>query len=483
LNGGSGYDGQTEFTWLTPIEMGGTLLLEAEGLTLANASTGIVAGFFTGMQTAAECTAGFQATAQQGTGAVSLQPIVMGCASGISFALNPANEYTLRVRVFCPEMERQLSTYLAYGDNGAIVEGGLGVLSPAKLLFEIQEFVNGVASMPVTLYDGSVVNAPGVCWVAAASSLNLHGTLRALHLTSLGSCWVTSMPVGGAAVSRPMGTAAQEAECHVERAGRLLFYTGFVPAVGEQICVRYRTVQRSVGRAVNAASQQALAGTAVPTASWVGTVTAPATRSSVDCRNAATALAEAAASASALWSGTYKATNLEFAADVWPGDALELNAPSCNMAAQLVVRSVTLNYKASTPDLVQYTIAFANDWAVDLAIKTSGAVPADAWLPAVVLPTVLANLNNITVTPNGNTVTVVPGVNPPSGGGFEVRRRDYAFMPGQDTDLLLRGSQPDLILPRLSANDRFYLRMYDGATPPNYSEFSAALFINLPLGS
>jgi hypothetical protein len=25
--------------------------------------------------------------------------------------------------------------------------------------------------------------------------------------------------------------------------------------------------------------------------------------------------------------------------------------------------------------------------------------------------------------------------------------------------------------------------MYDGSTPPNYSEFSTALFINLPLGS
>jgi len=25
--------------------------------------------------------------------------------------------------------------------------------------------------------------------------------------------------------------------------------------------------------------------------------------------------------------------------------------------------------------------------------------------------------------------------------------------------------------------------MYDGSTPPNYSEFSSALFINLPLSS
>lgn len=483
MTGGSGYDGQTEFTWLSPIEMGGTLLLEAESLSLANASTGIVAGFFTGLQTAAECTAGFQATAQQGTGAVSLQPIVMGCASGATFAVNPANQYTLRVRIFCPEMQRQLATYLACGDTGPIVEGGLGVLSPAKLQFEIQEFVNGVAGMPITLYDGSVTNAPGLCWVVAASSLNLHGSLRALHLTSLGSCWVTSTPAGGSAVTRRLGTAAQAAECRVERTGRLLFYTGFVPAVGEQIAVRYRTVQRSVGHAVNAANQQSLAGTAAPTASWMGTVTSPATRSSADCRNAAIALSQAAASTSAMWSGTYKATTFELGADVWPGDALALSAPSCNLDAQMVVRSVTLQYKATTPDLVQYTIAFANDWVDDLAIKTSGAVPADAWLPATVAPTVLENLNNITITPNENTVTVVPGVTPPSGGGFEVRRRDHVFMPGQDTDLLLRGSQANLILPRLSANDRFYVRVYDGANPPNYSEFSAALFINLPLGS
>ena len=72
---------------------------------------------------------------------------------------------------------------------------------------------------------------------------------------------------------------------------------------------------------------------------------------------------------------------------------------------------------------------------------------------------------------------------PASGGGFEVRRRDYAFMPGEDTDLRLRGSQANLVLPRLSANGRIYIRIYGGATPPNYSEFSAALFINLPLGS
>jgi len=80
-------------------------------------------------------------------------------------------------------------------------------------------------------------------------------------------------------------------------------------------------------------------------------------------------------------------------------------------------------------------------------------------------------------------MTVSAGVTPPTGGGFEVRRRDFAFMAGEDPDLVMRSTVPNMIIARESANDRFYIRIYDGSTPPNYSEFSTALFINLPLGS
>ena len=208
------------------------------------------------------------------------------------------------------------------------------------------------------------------------------------------------------------------------------------------------------------------------------------TTSTEYCRNAATTMAQAAASVSALWSGTYKGLRATFAADVWPGDALQLNAPSTSLNAQVVVRSVKVSYRASYPDLVEYVIAFANDWADDLAIKTSATVPADTWLPAPIAPTLLSNLSALAVTSlSGSTVTINTGATAPSGGGFEIRRRDFAFMPGEDPDLVMRGSQPNLTFSRTSASERYYIRMYDGASPPNYSEFSAAVFINLPLGS
>jgi hypothetical protein len=170
--------------------------------------------------------------------------------------------------------------------------------------------------------------------------------------------------------------------------------------------------------------------------------------------------------------GSYKGTNLEFASDVWPGDALQIHAPSANLESQVIVREVNISYSASLPDLVKYGIEFANDWAENLTIKRSSAVPDDVWLHVPAAPTVLQTLSGI------NT-----GVLPPSGGGFEVRRQDFEFMPGTDPGLVIRSNLPNITFSRESTNDRFYVRMYDGATPPNYSEFSTALFINLPLGS
>lgn len=485
MNGGNGIDGQTVLAWIDPVEMGGTLLLEAQGVTLSPGSTGVLAGFFVGYDTQSACTAGFAVTAQQGTGAVTLQPIVDGEIVGTSYSVNPANQYTLRTRVHCSENQRQLAFYRSFGDSGQITLGGQTIVAPANIQMEVQEFVNGVAGMPITLYDGGIASLPAACFVVAASSINLIGTMRAIGLTNLGSGWVVSTPPGGGPYTRRIGTTAQAAECHLERTGKVVFYTGCAPVVGEQLAVSYRTTGRAVGRAVNTASQQALAQAGSPAVSvWIGSVISPAARSSADCLNAALVIEQAAAGVSALWSGTYTGNRASFAADVWPGDALLLNAPSTALNAQVVVRAVKVSYRASYPDLVEYVIAFANDWADDLAIKTSTTVPGDAWLPAAIAPTVLANLTSLTVTTlNGSTVGINAGVTPPTGGGFEIRRRDFAFMPGEDPGLVMRASLPNMAFARETANDRFYIRMFDGSSPPNYSAFSTALFINLPLGS
>ena len=485
LSGGNGLDGQSGLEWREAIEMGGTLLFELSGVILSAGSTGVLCGFYSGSETMDGCVVGFKVTSASGSGAVSVQPLLNGNAGGTSYAMNSSYQYTLRARVHCPEFYRAEQIYRSCGDDGVISSGGTWRLSPAFVTLEIQEYANNVGSTPVTLYDGSFTNFAGSCSAVVASSTNLIGSIRSAELKNLGSVWVVSTPANGGAYTRRIGTTAEGAECHVERTGKLVFYSGYAPASGEQIAVSYRTIGRSVGRAVNSASQEALAAAGYPSeAVWVGTVTDPAARTSADCRTAALVMEEAAASVSALWKGTFKGTQLSFSADVWPGDALELKAASLSLDVQVVVRSVKVIYKASLPDLVEYVVAFANDWADDLAIKTSAVVPEDAWLPAAISPTLLANLNTMQVTAlTSSSVTIQTGVTPPSGGGFEIRRRDFAFKAGEDTDLVARSSAQNITFARETANDRFYIRMYDGETPPNYSEFSTALFINLPYSS
>ncbi len=94
----------------------------------------------------------------------------------------------------------------------------------------------------------------------------------------------------------------------------------------------------------------------------------------------------------------------------------------------------------------------------------------------------LANLQQLAVTSLTETALQVDaGTAPPAGGGFEVRRRDWEFGPAVDTvDLVLRSPVRSFTIPRAAQVERFYVRMYDGSTPPIYSRFSSAVFVNAP---
>jgi hypothetical protein len=267
--------------------------------------------------------------------------------------------------------------------------------------------------------------------------------------------------------------------------GKLRFYPASTPQLGELIAVSYRTTHRSVARLANAASiaEESSSGTIPGTSVWIGTVTNPAPRSSLDCENAASALLDLSTNRGAAWKGRYTAWNLDTQSDVWPGDVLAVNAASANLNANLVVREVELEILAGWPGLIKYVIGFANDWADALAIKTSATIPADVWLPQLPESSPpLANLSSLQITSvTGSAITVNAVAIPPTNGGFEVRRRDWAFGPGTNSDLILRSPVNNFTIPREAAMEQYYIRMHDGSTPPNYSRFSSAVFVNVAL--
>jgi len=50
-----------------------------------------------------------------------------------------------------------------------------------------------------------------------------------------------------------------------------------------------------------------------------------------------------------------------------------------------------------------------------------------------------------------------------------------------DQDLVLRSPVRGFSIPREAQVEHYYVRMYDGSTPPKYSRFSSAVFTDLPV--
>ncbi len=483
FNGGNGVDGDTAVAAIDPLEVGGGLVIEAGGVQFGPASTGVLCGLYEGTVNVSSCFAGFQV--QQVSGATVVGPILQGVAAGTTFAPIAGHLYTLRIRTYCKEVQRVLAAYYSIGDIGEISYGGSTIPSGADVVMEVQDTTFGATDISTVLYDGTLAAAPALASFAPVNSASLFGSIANITVTEVGAVWVTSQDPGGTAFTRRLGLATQGSDARIERNGVLHFYATAVPAANDTITVTYRTVRRSVARLASAASIAAEGNATIPgTSTWVGSVISPMARSSADCENAAFTMLALATSRAAAWSGTYNGFNLQSPQDIWPGDVLAVDAVSTGVNANLVVRAVTIEAGNSTPDLTKYTISFANDWAEALSIKLSMTVPKDAWLPqqAETVVTVLANLPGLTITSvTASAIQIAAGVTPPTGGGFEVRRRDWYFAPGNDADLVLRSPVSNFTIPREAAIEQYFIRQYDASTPPNYSRFSSAVFINVPL--
>ncbi len=100
-------------------------------------------------------------------------------------------------------------------------------------------------------------------------------------------------------------------------------------------------------------------------------------------------------------------------------------------------------------------------------------------IPVANAITNMADLTGAEITGvNSIAVSIDCGCAPPAGGGFEVRRSDAAWGPGNDRNLAGRFTTQTFSLPRLTRVQTYCLRQYDANG--NYSRNSAILHVDYP---
>lgn len=471
LGGGQGAGGASGVTAVDAVEMGGVLLVELAGLQVDSLGEGYFAALVSGAVNPANLVAGFHVR-PSGT-SMAVAPIVLGVEAGATATLQTGHTYTFRLRFHCRDRHRALQSYSAGGANGPVELGGQTLTAGADLVMELQESTGGAQFPVIVLYDGSITQAPASCTPVVVDSVSFLGSVASFELTRPGDVWVSCTATGSAAATQRLGASAQTSQAKVTSTGRMSFYPGNVPAASTVIRVKYRIGGRAVARIT--------APTSSPLSSLILTAEHPVTRTSADCENAALALLASSSWSEGAWKGTYACWNPHQTADIWPGDLLQVDAPSADLSTELLVRSVQIRSTSCAPELLSYTVTFANEWAEALSLKMNEGAPLNAWLPPVALtaPTALVSTRDLSVTSVSTTqIQVQAGLTPPSGGGFEVRRSDWKFGAGDGADLVLRSPVPNFTIVREAPVERYYVRMYDGATPPNYSRFSSAIFVS-----
>lgn len=505
VNGGADQDGQTTLSALDAIELGGSLLIELGGVVLGASSDGMLGGMYQGLLVLADCFAGFRVRqSTSGSGGVTIVvPVLNGAEVGTSFTPQAGHAYTLRLRLHCVEMQRIAQRYYCMADGVVLGFGtGAGITAPLDVVFELVDEGASSNTPATVLYDsaaatGPVVSSPATCVFAVVNSTQIYGSIRSVGVTRPGSAWVVSTLPSGVKQTRLVGSAGEGVDCEVSYGtsagtpGQVTFFSGRVPVASETVTVQYRGEQRAVARLADAASvaaeaQAGAAGGINGTSRWLGKVLQPEARSSADCEAAAQTVLAFATSRTAAVAGSYAVVNPP--ADIWPGDVLAVT--SDGVTSSLLVRSVEVKDGQAVPEVRSYAIKFANDWATEwadgLGLKLSETIAADAVLPAVAETTpaqVLASLQQLSaVSISEAEIQIDAGCDPPTDGGFEVRRRDWSFGADVDTaDLVLRSPVRSFSIPRAAQVERYYVRMYDASSPALYSRFSSAVFVNVPL--
>lgn len=478
LNGGTGLDGEVTLALRAPIELGGSLLFETAGVVLNGASDGVVCGLYSGPVDRANCIAGFDV--RQSGGATTVRPLIDGAATGSAATMLSGHVYSLRLHVGCREMHRVGQTFTTMVDGVVQSFGGGAIAADLQVVLELTDLGFASNTPATVLFDGVVAGAAAVATFAPVNSVQLFGSISSVQLAHGGPMLVQSTTSAGVQTTRTLGTAGEGVDAEL-RGDRLTFLPGRVPAPEEPVTVHYRTTRRAAARVQDVTSVAAEANSGLPgSAQWLGRATQPPARNSADCYAAARAFLAAAASRTAALEGTYEA---ESGDDLWPGDLLRVSDE--NQPAVVTIRSVEVQDGGALPEVLRYRATLSNDWAQPLSLQTTSGVPKDLQLPVPLSAgagTIVPGLAKLSVVSiSGSTVQLDMGVNAPTGGGFEVRKRDAGFGPGNDPDLIVRSPVRGFSLPRTAADEIVYVRAFDASVPPMYSAVSAIVSTHVPL--
>lgn len=482
VTGGNGFDGQAVLAGVAPVEMGGSLTVELDEVLLQQGSDGVLLGMYRNTVRTPNCFAGFRV---KGTaGARTIAAMVNGVEVGTAFTFAEGHLYTLRLRMHCAEMQRVQESFQAVVNGQVVSFGGVLVDAPMRLVFEVQDLGLASNTVATVLYSGAVATSPAQCVFAPVNSVNLLVQAGACRVVKNGSVWVVSTLTDGTVVPRREGALDTGADFALS-GGAVRFWPGRVPAAGETVRVLYRRTERTFARVQDAAAIAAAQGVA-GWPMWSGAVTHPTPRSGADCRAAAAALLAFGAGAAVDVAGSCRMVNAHETADVRPGDRLALPSTGSGPVLQVPVERVTIADGHAVPEVLTYAVEFAQTKANGLSFHTSGTAVTDVPLPVAVSATAaLPSLKDLQVTSvTATALQVDAGMTAPNGGGFEVRRRDGgfgAFSGVVDGELVLRSPVRSFSIPRAAFLERFYVRMYDGAAVPVYSEESSVVVTHLPV--
>jgi hypothetical protein len=489
IAGGTGADGQTTLTFIEKIELGGATILEHGDFVFSGASNGVIGGLYAGGISIGGCWAGFRVTPAGSNS--NIQALVGGSATGTVLATQAGHHYVFKTRLYPTQAYRMQQVFHSSLHASGAARGGNLVACDVRVVLEVHDIdpTNpGARILPATvLYDGLISNAPGFCAYALINAESMECSIAFTYVWLPIDALVRGTLPSSTAATVLTGSLLEGAACQITTGSELKFYVESIPPANELIEISYRGQGHAMARVINSASIEAhQRGGDDGVRGSVREIGLPVPRTSADCETAALALLDDAGQG---WAGEYQAWSQFLpggAEDIFPGDGLGVNVPSRMAAFTAIVREVDVEIADIGGENSRYTLRFvdAGDPTLDFAFVTALMKQTQVLTPVDVTQVgnmYLADLTEAEVTNVGSTtVTIDVGFVPVAGGGIEVRYSDSGWGQGYSGNLAGRYSSESFTLTRFARAQAYYIRSYDGSTPPRYSRYSAKLYVDYP---